>query len=419
MIKYQEHILSNGLTLITHVDKSTPLAVVNILYKVGSRNEHPERTGFAHLFEHLMFGGSKNIPDFDKVLQKVGAENNAFTNTDITNYYIILNAENIETALWAESDRMHYLNLDEKSLETQKNVVIEEFKQNYLNVPYGDVWLKLQPLAYHVHPYQWPTIGKNISHIEQATLEDVQKFHEQFYAPNNAVLTITGNIDPEKTYALAEKWFGNIPSYRNGQAQIPAEPKQVSARFLEIEENVPLDSIYKTYHMPGRKNKNYLGADLLSDLLGRGKSSRLYQSLVKKNQVFNSINSYITGTEDPGLLIISGKVTPGIDIAEAEKYIDEEINILKNNLAETEVEKVINQAISSTYFSETELLNRSINLSVANSMGNTNLVNEELDLISKIKKEDILNMANEILVHQNCSTLYYKSKKVRPKLNFS
>lgn len=411
MIKYQEHILSNGLTLITHVDKSTPLAVVNILYKVGSRNEHPERTGFAHLFEHLMFGGSKNIPDFDTVLQKVGAENNAFTNTDITNYYIILSAENIETALWAESDRMRYLNLDEKSLATQKNVVIEEFKQRYLNVPYGDVWLKLQPLAYNVHPYQWPTIGKNISHIEEATLKDVKEFHEQFYTPNNAVLTISGNIDPVKILTLAEKWFGNIPGFRNGQVQIPSEPKQNSLRFLEIEENVPLNSIYKAYHMPGRKSNSYHEADLLSDLLGRGKSSRLYQSLVKNKKVFNSINSYVTGTEDPGLLIISGKVNPDIDIAEAEKYIEDEINTLKNNLTETEVEKVINQAISSTYFSETELLNRSINLSVANSMGNTNLVNEELDLISKIKKKDILNMADEILVNQNCSTLHYKSRK--------
>lgn len=411
MIKYKEHILSNGLTLITHVDQSTPLAVVNILYKVGSRNEHPERTGFAHLFEHLMFGGSKNIPDFDKILQKVGAENNAFTNTDITNYYIVLSAENIETALWAESDRMQYLNLDEKSLETQKNVVIEEFKQRYLNVPYGDVWLKLQPLAYNIHPYQWPTIGKNINHIEQATLKDVQEFHEKFYAPHNAVLTISGNINPEKTYALAEKWFGNIPGHENGQFQIPPEPQQTSPRFLEIEENVPLNSIYKTYHMPGRKSNSYLSADLLSDLLGRGKSSRLYQSLVKNKKVFNSINSYVTGTEDPGLLIISGKVNPDIDIVEAERYIEEEIETLKNNLLETEVEKVINQAISSTYFSETELLNRSINLSVANSMGNTNLVNEELDLISNIKKEDVLKMADEILMNQNCSTLHYKSKK--------
>lgn len=411
MIKYQEHLLPNGLTLITHVDKGTPLVVVNILYKVGSRNEQPERTGFAHLFEHLMFGGSKNVPDFDKILQKAGAENNAFTNTDITNYYIILTAENIETALWVESDRMQYLNLDRKNLEIQKNVVIEEFKQRYLNVPYGDVWLKLMPSAYHVHPYQWPTIGKDISHIEQASLKNVREFHEKHYAPNNAVLTISGNIDPDKACELVEKWFGNIPANQNGRYQIPAEPRQTSSRFLEIDANVPLNSIYKVYHMPGRISKKYVISDLLSDLLGRGKSSRLYQSMVKEKRVFNDINSYITGSADPGLLVISGKVNPDVDIADAEKCIIEEIDILKNNLKETEVEKVINQAVSSTYFSETQLLNRSINLSIANSLGNTNLVNEEIELISKINKADILNIADEILTTSNCSTLHYKSKK--------
>ncbi len=411
MIKYQEHILSNGLTLITHVDKSTPLAVVNILYKVGSRNEHPQKTGFAHLFEHLMFGGSKNVPDFDKILQSAGAENNAFTNTDITNYYMILSAENIETALWAESDRMQYLNLDEKNLANQKNVVIEEFKQRYLDVPYGDVWLKLQPLAYNVHPYRWPTIGKHIIHIEEASLEDVREFHEQFYAPDNAVITISGNIDPKKIRILVEKWFGNIPGYGKDHKKIPSEPSQGAPRFLEVEANVPLNAIYKAYHMPGRKSTGFHSADLLSDLLGRGKSSRLYQSLVKNKKAFNSINSYITGTEDPGLFIISGKVNPDVHIDEAERLIEEEIENLKNNLADTEVEKVINQAISSTYFSETELLNRSINLSVANSQGNTNLVNEELNVIGKIKKKHILNMTDEILVNANCSTLHYKSKK--------
>ena len=411
MIKYQEQLLSNGLTLITHVDKSSPLVVVNILYKVGSRNEQPERTGFAHLFEHLMFGGSKNVPDYDKSLQKVGAENNAFTNTDVTNYYIILSANNIETALWAESDRMQYLSLDEKNLETQKNVVVEEFKQQYLNVPYGDVWLKLQPLAFTAHPYRWPTIGRKIDHIEQASLKNVQEFHEQYYTPNNAILTISGNIDPLIAYELTEKWFGSIPAYKNQKPQVPQEPKQTSARFLACEENVPLDAIYQAYHMPGRTNKNYLTADLLSDLLGRGKASRLYQSLVKSKKIFNSINSFITGSADPGLLIISGKVNPDIEITEAEKHIEEEIDLLKNDIKETEVEKVINQAISSTYFSESELLNRSINLSVANSIGNTNLVNEELELIGKTKKSDLVSMANEILVTSNCSTLHYKSKK--------
>lgn len=407
MINFKEHILPNGLTLITHEDKSTPLVVVNILYKVGSRNEHPDRTGFAHLFEHLMFGGSRNVPYYDKSLQKVGAENNAFTNTDITNYYVILGKENIETALWAEADRMQYLNLDQKNLETQKNVVIEEYKQRYLNVPYGDVWLKLRPLAYQTHPYKWPTIGKKISHIENATLENVQDFHKTYYTPNNAILTISGNISDGYARELAEKWFGNIPSNIRQNHQIQPEPKQSSYRFLETKSDVPLNSIYKTYHMPGRSDKNYLTADLLSDLLGRGKSSRLYQNLVKSNKIFNSINAYILGTADPGLLVISGKVNPEIDVNEADNYITEEIEKLKNGLEKSEVDKVINQAESSTHFAETELLNRSINLSVANTLGNTNLVNEELEIIQQISKSEILEMAKDILVDTNCSTMHY------------
>lgn len=410
MIDYKEYLLSNGLTLITHEDKSTPLVVVNILYKVGSRNEHPDRTGFAHLFEHLMFGGSKHVPDYDKVLQKVGAENNAFTNTDITNYYVILGAENIETALWAESDRMQFLNLDKKTLENQKSVVIEEFKQRYVNVPYGDVWLELRPRAYQVHPYKWPTIGMDMKHIEQASLDNVQSFHENHYRPNNAVLTISGNITSEEALKLTEKWFGDIPAGKNQIQNLSAEPTQTEARFHETHRNVPLNAIYKAYHMPGRGNDAYLIADLLADLLGRGKSSRLHQNLVKGKEIFNNINAYILGTADPGLLVISGKVNPKISITDADKYVTDEIESLKENLQENEVEKVKNQAQSSTYFSDTELLNKSISLAVANSLGNTNLVNEEMDMINKIQKQDLLKMADDILIDSNCTTLHYKTK---------
>ena len=416
MITYQEHILSNGLTLITHTDKSTPLVVVNLLYNVGSRNEHPEKTGFAHLFEHLMFGGSRHVPDYDKSLQQVGAENNAFTNTDITNYYIILSAGNVETALWVESDRMQFLNLDLKSLENQKNVVIEEFKQRYLNVPYGDFWLKLRPLAYQTHPYRWATIGKEISHIEEASLEDVKNFHDLYYSPDNATLTIAGNIDPKIAFDLAEKWFGSIPLNAQKKPEIPQEAKQTTARFLEVAADVPLDAIYKAYHMPGRKSNNYVIADLLSDSLGQGKSSRLYQRLVKEKKVFNNINAYISGTADPGLLVISGKVNPEFELSLAEKHIEEEIESLKNTLQNSEVEKGINQAQSSTYFSETELLNRAINLSIANSLGNTNLVNEEIERIGNVKRNDILSVAQDILVPENCSTLYYRSKNKQKNL---
>jgi zinc protease len=409
MIKFKEHILSNGLTVITHRDNSTPLTVVNLLYKVGSGNEDPDRTGFAHLFEHLMFGGSKNVPDFDRSLQKVGAENNAFTNTDITNYYIILSSDNIETALWAESDRMQFLNLDLKSLETQKNVVIEEFKQRYLDVPYGDVWLKLRPLAYQKHPYRWPTIGKAIDHIENASLKDVKAFHERYYTPDNAVLTLAGNIEHDSAVDLAKKWFGDIPKGHLPSIPIEKEPKQTRPRFIEIINDVPLDGIYKAYHMPERMSEKYVAADLLSDLLGQGKSSRLYRSLVKEKKVFNNIHAYITGSAHPGLFLISGKLNPEFDLNEADQFIEEEIALLKSTLQEKEVEKVKNGAESSGYFSETELLNRAINLSVANALGNTNLVNEELERIAKVTKEAVLQIAAEILIPENCSTLFYKS----------
>ncbi|NJN24548.1 MAG: insulinase family protein [Cyclobacteriaceae bacterium] len=409
MIAYQQHVFPNGLTLITNTDQNTPLLVVNILYKVGSRNEHPDKTGFAHLFEHLMFGGSRHVPDYDKRLQQVGAENNAFTNTDITNYYIILGAENIETALWVESDRMQFLNLDQKSLDTQKNVVIEEFKQRYLNVPYGDVWLKLRPLAYKTHPYRWATIGKEIGHIENASLNDVQQFHSTFYGPENAVITLAGNINHQLAIDLVGKWFGNIP---RGTAQIenlPVELPQLTGRHLQIEENVPLDAIYKAYHMPGRTDKKYVVADLLSDVLGHGKSSPLYQHLVKEEQIFSNINAYITGSADPGLLVVSGKVNPGVSLEKAEQYILEEITSLKATLKQEDIEKVINQAQSTTYFAETELLNKAINLSLSNALGDTSLINDEIERIGKVSRQEIEQMAGEILVPENCNTIYYKS----------
>jgi zinc protease len=409
MIAFQEHTLSSKLKLIIHEDKSTPLVVVNLLYKVGSRNEHFERTGFAHLFEHLMFGGSKNVPDYDKVLHNIGAENNAFTNTDITNYYIVLNAENIETAFWVESDRMRYLTLDQHRLDTQKKVVVEEFKQRYLNVPYGDVWLSLRPLAYKVHPYRWPTIGMKPEHIEGSTIADVQQFYDRHYTPGNAVLTVAGNVNSQEVFDLAEKWFGGIDSKLYPEGQLPKEPKQKEKRAVEMSANVPLDAIYIAYHMPARGGKDYVVADLLADLLGRSKSSRLYQSLVKEKQIFNSINAYITGSADPGLLVISGKINAGQDIYDAEKFIIDEIEELKSGVKEEEIEKVINQSVSSVYFSETELLNKAIALSMADALGDVGLVNQEIEFIKSTSDSEIMSMAKEILNDTNSSTLYYKS----------
>lgn len=411
MISYQEQKLSNGLTLIFHQDKSTPLTVVNLLYKVGSRNENSNKTGFAHLFEHLMFGGSANVPDFDQALHKVGAENNAFTNTDITNYYEVVHASNLETALWVESDRMRYLTIDQEKLDIQKKVVVEEFNQRYLNIPYGDAFLKMRPLAYQVHPYRWATIGVKPQHIEEARLSDVQSFYDQHYSPDNAVLTIAGNIDEKVVLKLVEKWFGDIPASNSTHGQIPKEPVQNEKRVEEIFSDVPMDAIYKAFHMPARGSDNYIAADLLSDLLGRGKSSRLYQSLVKKKQVFNNINAYITGSADPGLLVVSGKVNPGISKEDAEKYIHEEIQKIKSEVDDKEVEKVINQAASAMYFSETELLNKATSLSIANSLGNTNLINKEVEWVRNITKSEILKKASEILREENSSTLFYRSNQ--------
>ena len=409
MVSYQEFSLSNGLTLITNEDSSTPLVVVNLLYKVGSRNEHAERTGFAHLFEHLMFGGSKNVPEFDNVLHNIGAENNAFTNTDITNYYITLNAENIEAAFWVESDRMQHLILDQRRLDVQKNVVVEEFKQRYLNVPYGDAWLKLRPLAYQEHPYRWATIGMKPEHIEEAALSDVRQFYERFYNPGNAILTVAGNINAQKALELAEKWFGDIPGTVPYNGIIAAEPGQISPRTEEVSSNVPLNAIYKAYHMPARGSKQYILTDLLGDLLGRSKSSRLYQSLVKEKQIFNNINAYISGSADPGLLVIAGKVNKGISIYDAEKHLNEELDKIKIFIHEEEVEKVINQAISTVCFSEAELMNRAVALSVANALGDTGLINEEIKLIREATVPELMAMANEIITVRNSSTLYYKA----------
>src|SRR5687767_14567216 len=346
MIQFTEFTLENGLRVIVHEDPTVQIAVLNILYDVGSRDERPDKTGFAHLFEHLMFGGSVNIPNYDEPLQRVGGENNAFTNTDITNYYLTLPASNIETGFWLESDRMMSLSFDPKVLEVQRKVVIEEFKQRYLNQPYGDVWLKLRPLAYQVHPYQWATIGKEIGHIENATMQDVREFFFRYYVPDNAILVVAGNVTLEQIKSLAQKWFGPISPGKKPRS-IPFEPVQKEKRFLEVKANVPADAFYKAWHMPGRFHSDYYAVDLLSDLLGRGQSSRLYQKLVKEKEIFTSISSFVMSTIDPGLLVISGRVKDGLTLNEAENEVEVIIQNLKENpFDEQELIKVKNQAES-------------------------------------------------------------------------
>lgn len=411
MIQFEEFILNNGLKVLVHEDPNTPLAVVNILYNVGSRDETPDKTGFAHLFEHLMFGGSINIPSYDEALQVVGGENNAFTSPDITNYYLTVPAQNIETAFWLESDRMLSLAFDEKSLEVQRKVVIEEFNQRYLNQPYGDIWLKLRPLAYTTHSYSWPTIGKEISHIADATMDDVKAFFKKFYIPNNAVMVVAGNVKLDQVKELAKKYFEPIPAGEAYVRNLVQEPIQTEARFLETTAKVPVSAIYKVYHMKGKLDAQYASADLLSDILGRGKSSRLHHKLVNENPLFNSLNAHVMGSYEPGLFIVEGKINPNVSLEEADKAITAEIEaIVKEGVTVSELEKVKNQAISSVAFGEMELLNRAMHLAFAANLGDPNLANKEIEIVNAVTAETVIKAAKEILRPENCSTLYYKAE---------
>jgi zinc protease len=410
MIHFQEFTLANGLRCLVHEDFTTPLAVLNILYDVGSRDESPDQTGFAHLFEHLMFSGSVNIPSYDEPLQKVGGENNAFTSQDITNYYLSLPAANIETGFWLESDRMLDLAFSENGLDVQRKVVVEEFKQSYLNQPYGDVWLKLKPLAYQTHPYQWNTIGKEISHIEEAEMADVRAFFRRHYAPQNAILVVAGAVAFDEVKRLAEKWFGPIAGGERQPRQLPQEPAQTEARRAEVTAAVPLSALYKAYHMPARLDPRYHAIDLLGDLLGRGKSSRLHQRLVKDLQLFNNISASVTGALDPGLLVVSGKLNAGVALAEADRAVEAVVaELLQADVPADELQKVKNQAETGLVFGEIELLNRALALAIGKLLGNANLVNEEPAQLQAVTPTDVRAAAELVLRPENCSTLYYQA----------
>lgn len=411
MINYEHFTLANGLEVYVHEDHTTPMAAFNILYNVGSRDEDEKKTGFAHLFEHLMFGGSKNIPSYDEPLQRVGGENNAFTSPDITNYYITLPAQNIETAFWLESDRMLSLSFDPKVLEVQRKVVIEEFKQRYLNQPYGDVWLKLRPLVYEKHPYRWATIGKEISHIEEATMEDVKHFFYKYYLPNNAVLVVAGDVTLQQVKALCQKWFEPIPAGEKYVRNLPQEAPQIAPKFLETSAKVPLNAIYKAYNMQGRFDEGFYDTDLISDILGRGKSSRLYTKLVKDKQLFNNISSYVTASLDPGLFMIHGNLNEGVSLEEADAAIEEIVAEVRDKiLPENELQKVKNQAESTLAFAEVELLNRAMNLAFAANAGNPEWCNDDAQKIAQVSPESLQTMAKKILQKENCSTMYYRAE---------
>jgi zinc protease len=412
MIDFQKFKLSNGLTVIVHQDNSTPMACINILYDVGARDEREEKTGFAHLFEHLMFGGSVNIPNYDEPLQLVGGENNAFTTSDITNYYCTVPSENIETAFWLESDRMLSLAFTDKSLEVQRSVVIEEFKQRYLNQPYGDVWLLLRPLAYKTHPYKWATIGKEIKHIEDATMDDVKAFFKEHYNPSNAIMVVAGRVDPEQVKALSEKWFAGIPSGQKPLRNLPKEEKQTVARKMTVERDVPASAIYKVYHMCARTDKEYYAVDIISDILSRGNSSRLYKNLVKDKQLFSDLSAYVMGDFDKGLFVVSGKIAEGIEMKDAEAGIIVELENMKNRgVGEKELLKCKNKIESTHTFSETDVLTKATNLAIAELLGGANGVNTEVEKYLAVSAEMVKAEANKVLNEENCSTLYYMAKK--------
>lgn len=411
MIQFERFTLTNGLRVIVHEDNSTPMAVMDIIYDVGARDENPERTGFAHLFEHLMFGGSVNIPNYDKPLQMAGGENNAYTTNDLTNYYIQLPAENLETAFWLESDRMLSLAFSEKSLEVQRKVVCEEFKEHYLTKPYGDVWHKLRELAFKVHPYRWMTIGKELSHVEKAKLEDVKEFFFKHYRPANAILVVAGNVTTARVKELAEKWFGDIPSGIKYEHNIPQEPEQTEERKLEIKSNVPLDALYKCWHIYPRMDQRYYITDLITDILSGGGSSRLYQSLVKEKKLFSSIECYHFGSTDSGLLAIEGKLVKGVAMKDAEKAVEEELDKLKNEkVSDHELQKVKNKVESMIAFEDMSLINRANSLAYYELMGDASWINFELDKYGMVTSEDILQESQNIFRDSNCSTIYYLSE---------
>lgn len=408
MVKFNRFTLDNGLRVIVHEDHATPMAVLNILYDVGARDEDPDRTGFAHLFEHLMFGGSVNIPQYDEPLQRVGGENNAFTTNDITNYYITLPAENIETAFWLESDRMLSLAFSEKSLEVQRNVVIEEFKQRYLNQPYGDVWLKLRPMVYKKHPYRWATIGKNIEHIEEAQIGDVRAFFKKHYNPQNAVMVVGGNISTERARQLAEKWFGPIPPGEKYHRNLPQEPAQQEARRETVTAKVPLNDLYIAFHMPGRLDKGYYELDLISDILSRGNSSRLYRKLVKEKQLFSEIHAYNMGSFDSGMFVIEGKPLENVPIADAEAAVWEELEQLKQySVPDDELTKVKNKTESTMVFSEMSLLDKAMNLAMFELLGDAGMLNHETDKYLAVTAGQVQQEAQDVFRKENSSTLVY------------
>ncbi|MCC6280061.1 MAG: insulinase family protein [Saprospiraceae bacterium] len=411
MVHFSRHILPNGLRVLIHEDRNTPLVAVNTLYFVGSRDERDDKTGFAHLFEHLMFAGSRNVPDFDEPLQRAGGENNAYTTNDYTTFYEILPANNLETALWLEADRMAALSITKKSLQVQRRVVVEEFKETCLNEPYGDAWHHLSELMFQVHPYRWPVIGLLPEHVENATIEDVRAFYQQWYGPNNAVLSIAGNVRPEEVLSLVDKWFGGIPSRQVPLRNLPAEPAQDALRERLVLADVPVPAVYLAFRMPARIDADFYAVDLLTDVLAQGQSSRLFRRLVKEKQLFSQIDAYVTANLDPGLLVVEGKPAEGIHMEEALAGIWEELNELaRQPIEERELAKIQHRFESTVVFSETSALNKAQNLAFYEILKNAELMNEEIGIYLSVTPEDLLQSARRLFRPDNAAVLVYQPK---------
>ena len=412
MLKFERFTLENGLRVLVHHDDTTPMVAVNVLYDVGARDEEKERTGFAHLFEHLMFGGSVNIPEYDEPLQMAGGENNAYTTNDITNYYIQLPIQNIETAFWLESDRMLSLAFSEKSLDVQRKVVCEEFKEHYINKPYGDAWDHLRELSYTTHPYQWMTIGKELKHIEEARLEDVRAFFQKHYTPQNAILCVAGNVSVELVKQLSEKWFGPIPAGNKYERNITPEPEQNGARQQTVFADVPLDALYKAWHIGPRLSTEYYTADLITEIMGNGFASRLYQRLVKEQQLFSNISCYHTGSHDPGLVIVEGKIIEGKSIEDANAAVEKEMQeLVSGGVTEDELQKAKNKIEAMIAFEDMALLSRANNIAFYELLGDASMINDEWSKYQAVTQQMLKEAAATIFRTENCNTLFYKKKQ--------
>ena len=412
MIKYKEKRLANGLRMLVNRDRASKLAAINILYMVGARNEEPSKTGFAHLFEHLMFRGTHQVPEFDIPVQMACGENNAFTNNDYTSFYITLPKENIRTALWLESDRMVNLNISEEAYQTEKQVVIEEFKQRYLNQPYGDELLLLRELAYKVHPYRWATIGISPEHIERATLDDVRNFYKLHYRPSRAILSISADIDEDEMLDLAEEYFGGIADCGGEIAPIPQEPVQCEPRRLEVERDVPATDITIAFHMGDRLSHDFFLGDLCSDLLAGGESSRLVNRLIKERGIFSSVNSYITGSIDAGLFIIKGRLMPETSEKEAEEALLGELqDLIEGNISDYEMEKVKNKFEANMLMGEINIMNKALNLGFYAMTGDITLLNREAEVYRSLTREQVMDFSARCFDKRNSSTLIYRAKR--------